>query len=201
MLENLKELIYHDCKYNFIYSDFEFSFTSTSLFGEKAIEEDIYNAYFFLSPYHLSEVLVGIKVKEKTWDIELSVHKKSALPLIDSYQFKKGLNPTDFEIENDFSGLLNSFNRTLFFKEPTLSEAIGELESLFSELLSKKDVSYIAGSFSDKLMEQLTKEFDFNHPSLNTMMLNDKEKGIFYKKMNTKLIGKDNQIIHKTKKI
>lgn len=201
MLEHLKELIYQDCKYNFIFSDFEFSFTTTSLFGKQAVEEDIYHAYFFLSPYHLSEILIGFNFKEKNWSLELSINKKSALPLIDSYKANKGIFPTDSDIENDFSGLLKTFDRTHFLKEPTLPESIEQLESFFSHLILKQDIPYISGSFSDKLMEQLTKEFDFNHPLFNTMMLNDKEKGILYKKINHKLVAKENQPIHKTKKI
>lgn len=200
MLDDLKDIIYHDCKYNFIFTDFEFSFKGT-LFGKQPITEDVYYAYFFLSPYHLSEILVGINIQERTWDVELYLQKKSSLPLINSYKSKKGELPSDFDITNEFRGLLKNFENTTFLKEPTLPEAMEKLELFFSQLLLKKNIPYIAGSFSNKLMEQLTNEFDFNHPSFNTMMLHDKEKGILYKKIIHKLIVKENQPTHKTKKI
>lgn len=198
-LENLKNIIHLECKYNFIFTNFEYCFTSTQLFGNNVIEEDLYSCSLFLSPHFLCEVGIGFKTQEKTWNLELIRKKRVSLPAPDSYEAKKGKNPSDWEIENDFSATLKNFTSIDFLREPTIPEMLDVLEKSFELLLKKYDISYIKGDFSDKLMEQINKEFDFNKTDVKSMMFEGKEKGVFYKKMQNKLIPKNKDI--KTKKI
>lgn len=194
-LEHLKEIIYQDSKYNFIFTDFTFALTSTHSKNNEITTEDIFTACLFLSPYHLCEIGIGIKRELKTWNVELIIKKRANLYLPDSYASNNGMNPTNFDIENEFFLLLNKniFENTNFIKEPTLLETLEGLENYFVTLLQEKKIPYNQGEFSDKLMLLLVDNFNLKDSSVHSIIFAEKEKGILYKKLNNKLQDKIKQ--------
>lgn len=198
-LELLKNIIYLDSKYNFVFTNFDYSFTSTSLFGPKAIDEDLYSSSLFLSPYYLAEIGLSIKVEAKTWEIEIVKKRRSSLPIPNSYEAKKGINPTDRDIEEDFISTLRNFSQVEFFREPTLPEVLECVENNLKIIFKKYDVPYMKGEITDKIMEQINTTFDLKKSEVSSLIFDDKEKGVFYKKMKNTLVKKDLHI--KAKKI
>lgn len=189
-IENLKKIIYQDSKYNFIFTEFDYAFSSNHLFGEKSINEDIYNGFLFLGPHHLCEVAIGIKPEKKTWDVELMNKSRANLPLPSSFAANHNMFPNDYDIEQDFVRLLKDSNKVIFLKEPTLPEVLAQLEGFFSSLLQKDNIPYIANSFSDKILEQISTLYDLNNSEINSVIFDDKQKGIFHKKLSSKLAQK-----------
>lgn len=187
-LDDLKQIIYQESRYNFIFTDFNFCLTSnsTSTKNNVTIREDIHTANLFLSPYHLCEVGIGLNQNEKSWGLEL-ILKKAELPPIHSYAEKNNMYRNDSEIKNEFYQLLNNFDNNKFLKEPTLPEVLEKLENYFKSLLLKNDITYVPNIFTDKLMIAISQHFDLNDSSVKSMMFGEKERGILYKKLTNKI--------------
>lgn len=199
-LENLKKIIYQDTRYNFIFTDFEYAFSSNQLFGGHAINEDIYTACLFLGPHTLCEIGVGIKPEKKSWDVELIKKTRANLPLPSSFEAHNNMLPSNRDIEQEFLRLLKNFDKTTFVQEPTLPEVLEKLEHFFCTLMKKYDMDYVTNSFSDKLMLEITKKYDLNNSEIKSVIFDDKSKGIFHKKIASKLVRKDTST-HAIKKI
>lgn len=119
-------------------------------------------------------------------------HTRANFPLPSSFEANHNMFPSDRDIEQDFIRLLNNFNQIDFFKEPTIPETLEKLEQFFCQLMKKYNIDYVKNSFSDNLMLQITTDYDLTDNEIKSVIFDDKAKGIFHKKIASKLVAKDN---------
>lgn len=185
-LENLKNILHNETKFNFIFTALNFNFSSNHLFGNQKEVSEIYSCYLFFSPFHHYQLLFSINESKNNFDLEISNNKRSQLPKPGTWEYSNNKNPDDFDISNEHSYILNNWLNIEFIQEPTLNEALSSINDSLNSVLKKHNITS-ENNFIDEVLDLLNKELNFNSNEYKTLVLEDKNRGVLFKKLNNNL--------------
>lgn len=191
-LDNLKHILHNETKYNFIFTGLNFNFSSNHLFNNQKEISEIYSCYLFFSPFHHYQLLFSINEAKNNFDLELANNKRSQLPKPGTWEYSNNINPTDFDIKNEHSYIINNWNNVNFFQEPTLNEALISINNNLINILKKHNISS-NNQFMDDILILLDEVLNFNSNEYKNLILEDKNRGILFKKLNNNLIEPKNK--------
>ena len=126
------------------------------------------------------------------FDLELANNKRSQLPKPGTWEHSNNINPTDFDINNEHSYIINNWNNVNFFQEPTLNEALISINNSLINILKKHNISS-NNQFMDDVLVLLDEVLNFNSNEYKNLILEDKNRGILFKKLNNNLIEPKNK--------
>ena len=66
-LDILKNILHNDTKYNFIFTELNFNFSSNHLFNNQKEISEIYSCYLFISPFHHYQLLFSINEEKNNF--------------------------------------------------------------------------------------------------------------------------------------